>query len=106
MTNGLNSLRSEQSKDREFQAQIKRVYLALFAEPKTMLMVSKETGVLRANICRYVAKWRKKDCIDVVKNDRCMITRFLANYYTTNPQLFKKSNQLNLFPTSNSQSNG
>ena len=92
-----NSLLSGQAKDKELQAQMVRVYSVLFKEPKTMLMVSIETGILRANICRYIAKWRESKCIDVAKVDRCKITKHEANYYTTNPQLFRKSNQLKMF---------
>lgn len=97
ITNGLCSLSDEQAKNKYFQAQMKRVYLALFKEPKTMLMASKETGVLRANICRYIAEWRKRGCVDITKVDKCSITSFEANYYTTNPQLFEKSKQLKIF---------
>lgn len=85
-----------QAKDKHFQAQMKRVYLALFKEPKTMLMVADETGVLRANICRYIAKWRKSKCIDVVKVAICPISKHRAGFYTTNPDLFKKSKQLKM----------
>lgn len=95
-THGVKSF-AGQAKDKNFQAQMKRVYLALFKEPKTMLMVSIETGILRANICRYVAEWRKRRRIGVARVDRCKITRFEANYYTTNPKLFRKSNQLKIF---------
>ena len=45
-----------QGKSTHFQAQIKRVFAALYRQPKTMLMVSIETGILRANICRKVGQ--------------------------------------------------
>ena len=58
-----------------------------------MLMVSNETGVLRANICRYVAEWRLLNKIDTVKTDYCKITKHLADYLTTNQNLFQQSKQ-------------
>ena len=62
--NQLNSLKSfgkERGKIKHFEAQMKRVFAALYKQPKTMLMVSIETGILRANICRYVAEWGKEN---------------------------------------------
>lgn len=85
------------TKDKQIQAQMKKVFAALYRQPKTMLMVADETGILRANICRYVARWRKSKCIDVIKVGKCKITRYKANYYTTNPKLFPKAKQLKMF---------
>ena len=96
-TNSLKVFVGQRRKDNKHTAQMSRVYSALFKEPKTMLMVAEETGILRANICRYIAKWQKNKCIDVVKVGRCEITKYEANYYTTNPHLFSKSNQLKMF---------
>jgi len=77
-----------QSKDTQFQAQMKRVFAALYRQPKTMLMVSIETGILRANNCRYVAEWEKQNCIRIVRKGICPISKYHAGFYTTNPQLF------------------
>jgi hypothetical protein len=73
---------------RHFQPQMKRVFAALYRQPKTMLMVSVETGILRANICRYVAKWNKRNCIRVVRKGICPISKHRAGFYTTKPELF------------------
>lgn len=81
----------------KFKAQMKRVFTALYSHPKTMLMVSSETGILRANICRYVAKFRKQNQIEVVQKSICPISKHRAGFYTTNPDLFPKSNQLKMF---------
>ncbi len=83
--------------DKQFQAQMEKVFASLYRQPKTMLMVSTETGIFRANICRYVSKWRKRNCVDIVKKDRCQISKHRASYLTTNRQLFPKSNQLKMF---------
>jgi len=77
-----------QGKSTHFQAQMKRVFAALYRQPKTMLMVSIETGILRANICRYVAKWEKQNCIKIVRKGICPISKHRAGFYTTNPDLF------------------
>jgi hypothetical protein len=49
-----------EDKDSNFTAQYKRVRLSFSERPKTMLEVSIETGILRANICRYVRAMESK----------------------------------------------
>ncbi len=97
MENHDNNPNKRQSKDNGFEAQMKIVFKAFYEQPKTMLMVSNETGILRANICRYVANWRQFNRIEPVKTDYCKITKHLADYLTTNPSHFPKSDQLELF---------
>ena len=101
--NQLNSLKSfgkERGKIKHFEAQMKRVFAALYKQPKTMLMVSIETGILRANICRYVAEWGKENRICIVRKGICPISKHRAGFYTTNPELFpaivEPSNTVNL----------
>jgi hypothetical protein len=74
-------------KDKHFEAQMKKVFKAFLQQPKTMLMVSIETSILRANICRYVAKWEKQSRIIKVCKSHCIISKRRAGYYTTNPDL-------------------
>ena len=83
-----NFLHKGQGKSTHFQAQMKRVFAALYRQPKTMLMVSVETGILRANICRYVAEWGKENRICIVRKGICPISKHRAGFYTTNPDLF------------------
>ena len=101
--NQLNSLKSfgkERGKIKHFEAQMKRVFAALYKQPKTMLMVSIETGILRANICRYVAEWGKENRICIVRKGICPISKHRAGFYTTNPELLpaivEPSNTVNL----------
>lgn len=89
-----NSLQNKHYKNKHFQAQMKRVYVAFFKQPKTMLIVSVETGIPRANICRYVAMWKKRNCISIVQHGICPISKHRAGFYTTNPELFLKINSL------------
>tara|TARA_R100001377_G_scaffold64020_2_gene39615 strand:- start:239 stop:532 length:294 start_codon:yes stop_codon:yes gene_type:complete len=97
MENHDNNPNKRQGKDNGFEAQMKVVFKAFYEQPKTMLMVSNETGILRANICRYVAKWRENNRVEPVKTDYCKITKHPADYLTTNENLFPKSNQLKMF---------
>ena len=83
--------------NKEFKGQMKTVFTSLSEQPKTMLMVSIETGILRSNICRYVAVWRELNKIAVFKNTTCTISKRKADYLTTDPNLFKESNQLEMF---------
>lgn len=83
-----NSLHKRQSKDKHFEVQIKRVCAAFKRKPSTMLMVSIETGILRANICRYVAEWQKSNSIHLLKQGLCKVSKHGAGYYTTDTNLF------------------
>jgi hypothetical protein len=83
-----NSLHKRQGKDKHFEVQMKRVFVAFKRKPSTMLMVSIETGILRANICRYVAKWQKQGSIHLLKQGLCSVSKHRAGYYTTDTNLF------------------
>jgi len=83
-----NSLKIRQIKDKHFEAQMKRVFAAFERNPSTMLMVSIETGILRANICRYVAKWQRQGKIHLMKQGLCKASKHRAGYYTTDTNLF------------------
>jgi len=83
-----NSLHNRQSKDKHFEVQMKRVFAAFKRKPSTMLMVSIETGILRANICRYVAKWQKSNSIHLLKQGLCKVSKHRAGYYSTDTNLF------------------
>lgn len=78
-----------QPQDTNFKAQMQRAFAALYRQPKTMLMVSIETGILRANLCRYVAEWEKENRICIARKGICPISKHRAGFYTTNPDLFK-----------------
>jgi hypothetical protein len=83
-----NSLHKRQGKDKHFEVQMKRVFAAFKRKPSTMLMVSIETGILRANICRYVAEWQKSNSIHLLKQGLCKVSKHRAGYYTTDTNLF------------------
>ncbi len=98
-TNSLNNafLRGKQNKYKAFKVQTEIVFNAFYKEPKTMKMVEVETGIDRANICRYVSKFRKYDEVAEVKKSLCKITKHRAGFLTTDPKQFPKSNQLKMF---------
>ncbi len=83
-TNNPNAFQHKrQGKDTKFQTQRIKVFKAFQASPKTMLMVAIETGILRANICRFIAKWRWQDRIRIVSTGFCKISKHRAGYYST-----------------------
>jgi hypothetical protein len=71
--------RSEGTK--KARTQYNKVKKAFSDSPKTMLMVSVETGILRANICRYVSKMKKHGDITFVKKGICPISKYRAGFY-------------------------
>jgi hypothetical protein len=93
--NQLNSpnkyFHNRQGKVKYFQGQMKKVFTAFYSQPKTMLMVSVETGILRANICRHVAALRKENRVTVYRKGICPLTKCRAGFYTTNPEMFPKA---------------
>jgi len=80
---------NSKDKDKHFIAQMNKVFKAFKEHPKTMLMVSIETGILRANLCRYVAEWKKEERIFLVRKGTCKISKHFAGYYTTNRELYE-----------------
>jgi hypothetical protein len=89
LNNPKGFLLNHQSKDKHFQAQMKIVFASFYKQPKTMLMVSIETGVMRSNITWFVREWRKLNRIRIVRKGICPISkRGRVQYLTTNPELF------------------
>lgn len=92
------SLGKRPIEDTKIKPQMKKVFEAFFGQPKTMLMVEVETGILRPNICRYVSNLRKSKSIEIVRLGVCPISKYpKVQFLTTNPNLFPNSTQLNLF---------
>lgn len=86
-------------KDNEFRSQYQTVFQSFKDRPKTMLDVSLETGILRANVCRYVADMEDKGLIQLLYKAGDENTKFMAGYYTANKELFNQvdKRQLKLF---------
>ena len=82
MTPPFNDL-SNRCKDSTIQVQTIIVLDEFARNPSTMLKVSIETGILRANICRYVAKWQRQNEIFLLMKGICPISKHLAGFYTT-----------------------
>lgn len=80
------------------QAQYQIVYQSFKEHPKTMFQVEKETGVVRPNICRFVAMMEDASIIQLHYKADCPISGCRAGYYTTDEKLFITSpQQLSLF---------
>jgi hypothetical protein len=75
-------------KDKQFRDQFQTVYQSLLVQPKTMLQVSRETNIERANICWYVRDMREHDQVAVIKHGICPVSRHRAGFLTTDPNLF------------------
>ena len=87
-----------QCKDKNFIAQTEIVYKAFYKKPSTMLEVSVMTGIMRANICRYVDNWKKRNIIQVIRLGKCPVSKVdHVQILTTNPDLFSNIKMLTLF---------
>lgn len=86
--NNRTPVHKRRSEVNHFKAQMETVFAAFYSRPQTMLMVSIQTGILRANICRYVAIWRKENRIRETQTTICPISKHRASFLTTNPDLF------------------
>jgi DNA-binding transcriptional regulator LsrR (DeoR family) len=91
------SKRKRHNKSKVFQTQFKVTFEGFFKQPQTMKELSVETGIDRANICRYCQVLRKAGKISIYKKKYCSVTNHWANAYTSNPALFTQSSQLELF---------
>ena len=96
-TTNLQSLTVRQGKDKKID-QLSKVFQSFFDSPKTMKECDIDSGIMRENITRYVRTFRQSKSIAVIRKRYCMVTKHLANEYTTNPLLFPKPTQLTLFP--------
>ena len=84
-----NSLLNKQHKDKQKQFYQREIVFKTFSMmPATMLMVAHQTGIERANICRYVAELSKSNAIALIKKSLCQISKYKAGYYTTDKSKF------------------
>lgn len=77
------SLNTE-GKDIHLVGQRQAIFKSFFERPKTMLEVSRETGIERANICRYVAQLECRGLIFGHAVGLCPISGHKATFYSTN----------------------
>ena len=88
----------DNDKGKTFIAQKEIVYKAFYKKPSTMYEVSIQTGIIRANICRFVGDWKKSNAIQIVRKGICPISkRDEVQILTTNPDLFSKLKIQTLF---------
>lgn len=79
-----------------FHLQSKKVFTALYGQLRSILIGSIETGVLRTNIYRYIAKWEKQDCVQIALRGVCPVSKHHAGFNTTNPEFFLAVIQLSI----------
>lgn len=87
----------EQGKDKQFKAQLVKVYNVFKEKPMTMLEADFVSGVMRSNICWYIDELIEQGRIAMIRKRKCTITGRIVKEFTANPELFPKSNQLKLF---------
>ena len=88
--------KTTQANDNDNQMNI--VFNAFFESPKTMMEVDAETNIDRSNVCRYVGTLKARNKIQLISYRKCKITKCEGvGEYSTNPDFFVKSNQLELF---------
>jgi ribosomal protein S17E len=80
-----------------YHSQLKKVFQELKKEPQTMLQVSVKSGILRANICRYIRTLRKRKQVAVTKVDKCPLSNHKAQFFTTDKALFPADPQTTMF---------
>jgi hypothetical protein len=68
-----------------WENQAKIVFASFYERPKTMYQVEKETEIMRPSICRFVAEWKRKDSIRIVRKGLDPFTRCTAQFLSTNP---------------------
>lgn len=89
-----------QASDKDNQMNI--IFNAFFECPKTMKEVDNETGIMRESICRYVRALKAQNKIQLISLRKCKITNCDGvGEYSTNPDFFVVSNQLDLFDYGN-----
>lgn len=79
------------------KAQIQLTIDALKEAPATSMMLHKRTGILRANLTRYLKKLEEEGCVVVVKESPCKITGYRAKYYSSKESDLPKETQVVLF---------
>ncbi|AQS93881.1 hypothetical protein BXQ17_07335 [Polaribacter sp. BM10] len=96
-TQSLNYNSYKQGKDKDLKDQFSKVYKGFFEQPQSMKMLSDKLNIDRANICWFCRELRQNNKIEIAKKGVCKISKRVVNFYTTNPDLFFKSNQLKMF---------
>lgn len=93
-----NLLSERQGKDTQKTNQLKTIFHYLKKHVATNTMISEATGISQKNICRYKRDLEQRGLLAEVRKGYCEITKHLAWYLTTNPDLFpQSSNQLKMF---------
>lgn len=79
-----NEIVDFEGKGKYFFRQFQIVYHAFSEYPKTMMMVEVDTGIMRSNITRYVAKMKRDGIIRLIRKGICPITKMSnVGFYIT-----------------------
>ena len=77
--------------------ELQQVYEYLQQHCATATMTATSLNIYRPNLCRRKRTLEKAGLLAEVKKGCCSITKLVATYITTNPDLFPIDPQLNLF---------
>ncbi|SKB35104.1 hypothetical protein [Maribacter arcticus] len=96
--NSQNSFESEQGKNTK-KAYAKRLFDILFKQSQSRRMAATELGYADQTymVTQLISDWIKQGKAAVVGHIKCNRSNRWVEAVTTNPELFPKSNQLELF---------
>ena len=86
-----------QSKDTQFNNELKTIFAYLKENVCTASMLAEVTGIKQKNICRYKRDLEQQGLLKELFKTKCKTTGFKAWYITTNPDLIPIDNQTKLF---------
>ncbi len=75
------SFSNRQAQDTKFRTQKETVYKSISITPKTTLMIFLDTGILRANVCRYIDELQEEGRVKLLKKTFCKASGYRAGYY-------------------------
>lgn len=78
-------MRIQKSIKTETLTQLQVTEILIGEVPKTMLQISVESNILRANICRYISRLRKENRVILVNTGICPISKYRAGFFSSEP---------------------
>jgi hypothetical protein len=81
--NGRSDTNTNKDSIKSVSNQYYTVKKAFAKSPATMLMIAHQTGIERANICRYIATMKRRNEINLIGFGLCHISGFKAGFYST-----------------------
>lgn len=77
----LKNLQINKAQDKQIRTQKEIVFNSIASEAKTMLMIFIDTGIVRANTCRYINELQDEGRVKLAYKTFCKATGYRAGYY-------------------------